>query len=95
MASAVRRTASGRSSPSAEQRAGRALEGIVGGQRDERPRALAALGQPVVGDVLVHGERIGGGLPLGRRLMPPRARGASRLSSGSSQIWCAARIRWT
>ena len=35
-----------------------ALEGVVGRQRDERPRTLAALGQPVVGDVLRDRQRI-------------------------------------
>src|SRR5262249_42260264 len=36
-------------------RSGGAFEGVVGRQRDERPRALAALTHPVVSDVLVNG----------------------------------------
>ena len=41
-----------------DERAGAALEGVVGGQGDERPRALAALAQPVVGDGLVLRQRV-------------------------------------
>ena len=49
------------------QRARAALERVVGGQRDERPRPLAALAEPVVGDVLVLRERIVGRLRLAVR----------------------------
>ena len=79
MARAVRRHGVGQVQPIGRSRAGRALEGVVGGQGDERPRALAALGHPVVGDVLVHRQRIqasGGRQPpdvsLPRRRSRPR-----------------------
>ena len=62
---------------------GGALEGVVGGQGDEGPRALAALAHPVVGDRLVLDQA--GPSTAACGFTVPRARGASRDNSGSSQ----------
>ena len=45
-------------------RAGGARQRVVGGERDERPRPLAALGQPIVGDALMRGERVAAGMTI-------------------------------
>ena len=44
--------------------AGGALQRVVGGERDEGPRPLAALGQPIVGDALMRGERVAAGMTV-------------------------------
>src|SRR6185437_3536400 len=40
------------------ERAGSALEGVIRGERDERPQTLTTLPQPVVGDGLMLRQRI-------------------------------------
>ena len=57
-------------------RAVAAGEGVVGGQRDERPRVLAALGEKVVGDGFGGGERDRDRPAPGRSLRPAAVRRA-------------------
>ena len=81
----------GQVEPVGRQRALAARQRVVGRQRDERPRTLAALGQPVVGDVL----RAAPSGSVGLAALRPRLAAPAGSSSGSSNMPFAARIRWT
>ena len=53
-------------------------ESVVGGERDERPRVLAALGQKVVGDRFGGGDRIEGPGPFAVHFRQPRPAARTR-----------------